>query len=1183
MQNFMKTILSAVKTWTKGKIKDSTADWNQSDSNADSYVKNRTHYEEEVPVSVMSEQMVGYYPDTELNNDDGFVFEEGATYIVTCNGTRYELTGRYYSEWDIMFVGNGLYADGVDDNSGVPFAIGGYSDGFMFLTAPFGVYTVSVSTLVDGVETEVIGEQTRYLCWERGLGEIALEIGNAYSVNFYDNTYEFTAVENADASAIIIGDMTQYPFEIWCIDGWLTLYSMTAGIHTISVTNVSNNSQMIDELYVGACGSYDNMDIANLQEGKTYTVVWNGEVYSCVAKKNDGYDDIYIGNPIYAYLDDWDISAKDTGEPFFIATYEPDDWNIIMFDYEKTNTVSVSTTRPVVHKLDPKYLDLPDNLATTDDVQDALDVANEAYQIADNATAMADAAQTTANNAQTTADSKMDKNNPVGTGSFSMNRKAGTTIGAYSYTNGYNNTASGSFSSSTGCETHASRDNEFVCGKFNIISQKYTERITSIADPLLSKTALTVYTTNTKVYFADTYEFDCVTGIFTLTNYAQYSYSQIGTDVANSALEGKYMSKTINGTSLWRYEGHTGQQNTTRLFYYDTIIEAVETPATYANIVGNGTSDTARSNAHTLDWDGNAWYAGDVYVGSTSGTNKDEGSKKLATEEFVTEQLSQLGGGSSVFSLVVTLTDGVASHTSQEIYAHVQGGGTVALLHEGVYYALKNCDSDNASFVGFEDGNGVESIVWKIDDTALAEYFDYRHVIAPTAAQVGQLLSVKAIDENGKPTEWETVTNGGSGGTQSDWNQTDETAVDFIKNKPFGETATTILNCTFTEVPDTEGNLTGEGFYEDTSDATLIIGETYAITFNGATYTCKCLEHEGCPFVGNPAVAGGVYDDTPFVIVRDIDGTLTGKIGWIFVTIVPSYISATYDVTIAHAVTKQIEQKFIPSLSYTPSTTDIRTTKTFANFTLDTQFGLYQANEEDPSYTLKVGELYMVEWDGVKYSCIGQDVSEMFGITNAVAIGNGSAFGMIGGNEPFIILKLNEAWKSYVSLTDTAAGGSHTVRIATFNTNCGHKIKEEYVPEYAKVTLFEEQTLPFSKFLEGTYWSLQNPAPFRFNEGESYIVVFDGVEYITTETAVDSEGNVCIGNLKPITDDDNGMPFMVLTNNWNPNRYVAWLAFNDTTAEHSVAIYKRAKLILTDDHINSLIDSKLGVIENGTY
>ena len=57
-----------------------------------------------------------------------------------------------------------------------------------------------------------------------------------------------------------------------------------------------------------------------------------------------------------------------------------------------------------------------------------------------------------------------------------------------------------------------------------------------------------------------------------------------------------------------------------------------DTSASYAHIVGNGDNDALRSNAHTLDWDGNAWFQGDVYVGSTSGTNKDEGSKKLVTE-----------------------------------------------------------------------------------------------------------------------------------------------------------------------------------------------------------------------------------------------------------------------------------------------------------------------------------------------------------------------------------------------------------------------------------------------------------------------------------------------------------------------------------------------------------------------
>lgn len=50
----------------------------------------------------------------------------------------------------------------------------------------------------------------------------------------------------------------------------------------------------------------------------------------------------------------------------------------------------------------------------------------------------------------------------------------------------------------------------------------------------------------------------------------------------------------------------------------------------YIHIVGKGESDSDRSNAHTIDWNGDAWYAGDVYVGSTHNVNKDEGSVRLA-------------------------------------------------------------------------------------------------------------------------------------------------------------------------------------------------------------------------------------------------------------------------------------------------------------------------------------------------------------------------------------------------------------------------------------------------------------------------------------------------------------------------------------------------------------------------
>ena len=63
----------------------------------------------------------------------------------------------------------------------------------------------------------------------------------------------------------------------------------------------------------------------------------------------------------------------------------------------------------------------------------------------------------------------------------------------------------------------------------------------------------------------------------------------------------------------------------------------IDKESKYAHIIGNGTGlqDASRKNIHTVDWNGNAWFNGDVYVHSTSGQNKDAGSKKLLTSEDV--------------------------------------------------------------------------------------------------------------------------------------------------------------------------------------------------------------------------------------------------------------------------------------------------------------------------------------------------------------------------------------------------------------------------------------------------------------------------------------------------------------------------------------------------------------------
>ena len=58
---------------------------------------------------------------------------------------------------------------------------------------------------------------------------------------------------------------------------------------------------------------------------------------------------------------------------------------------------------------------------------------------------------------------------------------------------------------------------------------------------------------------------------------------------------------------------------------------------TYAHVVGNGTDRNNRSNAHTLDWDGNAWFAGKVIVGGTS----QEDGEELATKQHVSDKIDE--------------------------------------------------------------------------------------------------------------------------------------------------------------------------------------------------------------------------------------------------------------------------------------------------------------------------------------------------------------------------------------------------------------------------------------------------------------------------------------------------------------------------------------------------------------
>ena len=230
--------------------------------------------------------------------------------------------------------------------------------------------------------------------------------------------------------------------------------------------------------------------MVGLVENGVYTVNWNGVKYVCDCNYDSNYDKYSLWSEAFSITyTEWML-----GQQGYYAEIE-------VYDGSTSVTLSIVGSYEEVKKIDEKY------------------ISDSVWQSIDNA-------YDTANHATSIALNKMSRNDPTGTGSFSLNRKSGTTIGTYSHAEGSNTTASGSVSHAEGTNTTAS-------GNYSHAEGWYT-------------------TAQTR------------------SQHVQGEYNIL--DTKNNA-------------------GARG---------------------TYVHIVGNGTSDTKRSNAHTVDWSGNAWYQGTV-------------------------------------------------------------------------------------------------------------------------------------------------------------------------------------------------------------------------------------------------------------------------------------------------------------------------------------------------------------------------------------------------------------------------------------------------------------------------------------------------------------------------------------------------------------------------------------------
>ena len=193
-------------------------------------------------------------------------------------------------------------------------------------------------------------------------------------------------------------------------------------------------------------------------------------------------------------------------------------------------------------------------------------------------------------------DKYLTKSSPVATGSFSIDRKADTTVGYNSTAIGYNTEASGSNSIALGSNSVATGNESISIGKGTASGEN-------------SRTL--GYNTEASGYSA------CAIGLATkATNKAStaFGWSTEANGEASTAFgrttfaNGNYSH--VLGYKLWADSDY-------QLVHGKVNIHDRENK--YAHIVGNGTDvDTFKaSNAYTLDWEGNGWFAGTIKVGGT--------------------------------------------------------------------------------------------------------------------------------------------------------------------------------------------------------------------------------------------------------------------------------------------------------------------------------------------------------------------------------------------------------------------------------------------------------------------------------------------------------------------------------------------------------------------------------------
>lgn len=201
---------------------------------------------------------------------------------------------------------------------------------------------------------------------------------------------------------------------------------------------------------------------------------------------------------------------------------------------------------------------------------------------------------------------------------------------------------------------------------------------------------------------------------------------------------------------------------------------------------------------------------------------------------------------------------------------------------------------------------------------------------------------------------------------------------------------------------------------------------------------------------------------------------------------------------------------------------------TFSDFYLQQTVNMYMQQRE-ATYTLTIGETYIVSWDGTEYECVAQDGSAMDGGDGSILLSNESTFA---------IVMTDDNYEVYFALTDTEAGGSHTVGVSQKGTLV-EKIDKKFMPipyfgegeeVLTEIISVSDSTFAYSEEYGG-YVAYGTPTQEQLSlwasDWSTANVIWDGAEYTCEPRNI--EGLKCIGNIGLLTGTgNNGMPFIFI-------------------------------------------------------